>query len=119
MSAKTNNTKSRPESQIRNAADFKSIYTNFAQTAASPADISLGVGEAMPTPAGIVEVEMKVRLVMAPMQAKIMLAMLFNVIRQYEGQFGSIVIPPVVAAQLAADLPEVPNLDGEKSRVGD
>jgi hypothetical protein len=119
MSAKTNNTKSRPESRIHKAADFKSIYTNFAQTAAGPTDISLGIGEAMPTDAGIVEVEMKVRLVMAPMQAKIMVAMLFHVIQQYEGLYGKIAIPDTVAAQLNKHLPEVPNLDGEKSTEGD
>jgi hypothetical protein len=101
MSAKTNKTKSSPKHQIRNAADFKSIYVNFAQTAASPADISLGVGETMPTQTGITDVEIKARLVMAPVQAKIMLGMLYQVIQQYEQQFGKIAIPPVLAAQLS------------------
>jgi hypothetical protein len=119
MSAKTKNTESRPEPQIRNAADFKSIYTNFVQTAASPSDISIGVGEAMPTQAGIAEVEMKVRLVMAPMQAKIMVAMLIQVIQQYESQFGEIVIPDAVAVQLTRRMPAVPNLDREKPTKGD
>jgi hypothetical protein len=45
---------------------------------------------------------MKARLVVAPLQAKIMLGMLFQVIQQYEQKFGAIAIPPVVAAQLAA-----------------
>ena len=119
MSAKTNKTKSSPEPHIRNAADFKSIYVNFAQTAASPADISLGVGEAGPTLEGVVEVEMKARLVMAPMQAKILVAMLVHVIRQSEGQFGKIMIPPVVASQLVPEMPETSDLGSEGSTEGD
>jgi hypothetical protein len=102
MSAKTNKTKSSPQPQFHDAADFKSIYVNFAQTASSPADISLGVGETMPTHTGIVNVEMKARLVMAPIQAKVVFAMLFQAIQQYEQQFGKIAIPPVLSAQLSA-----------------
>jgi len=116
---KTNKTKSSPEPQIRNAADFKSIYVNFAQTAASPTDITLGVGEAGPTQTGVVEVEMKARLVMAPMQAKIMLGMLFHIIRQYEGQFGKIEIPALVSSQLTAAIPGASELDSKASTEGD
>lgn len=118
MSAKSNK-KSSPQPQIRNAADFKTIYVNFAQTAASPMDISLGVGEAGPTNTGVVEVEMKARLVMAPMQAKVMLGMLFQVIKQYEDQFGKIVIPGVVASEVALPVPETPGVDGKDSTEGD
>ena len=119
MSAKTNKIKSSPQPQIRNAADFKTIYVNFAQTAANPMDISLGVGEASPTNTGIVEVEMKARLVMAPLQAKIMLGMLVQVIRQYENQFGKIVIPTAIAAQLSEEIRNVPPLASSDSTEGD
>jgi uncharacterized protein DUF3467 len=115
MSAKANK-KSSPQPQIRNAADFRTIYVNFAQTAANVMDISLGVGEAGPTQAGVAEVEMKARLVMAPLQAKIMLGMLFQVIQQYETQFGKIMIPDAVASQFVAP---VPDSDNKGSTEGD
>lgn len=105
MSAKTNK-KSSPQPQIHRAADFKSIYVNFVQTAASPTDISIGVGETSPTETGIPDLEMKARLVLAPLQAKIMVAMIFQAIRQFESQYGEIAIPPAVSAQLSATVPE-------------
>jgi hypothetical protein len=114
MSEKTNK-KSSPQSQIHDAPDFKSIYTNFAQTAAGPTDISIRVGEASPSDTGIVGVEMKVRLVMAPLQAKIMAGMLVQVIQQYEKQFGKITIPQEVLSQLPAGWP----LGESKSTEGD
>ena len=117
MSAKTNTKKSSPQPPIRNAADFKSIYVNFAQTAAGPTDISLGVGEAGPTQAGIVEVEMKARLVMAPLQAKIMLMMLVQVIQQYEKQFGKIAIPGALSAQFSGDMRNGSPLGGGDSKT--
>ena len=94
--------KETPKANIHKAVDFKSIYVNYIQTASSASDISIGIGETSPTPTGIVDVEMKARLVVAPLQAKIMLGMLFQVIQQYENKFGVIAIPPVVAEQLAA-----------------
>lgn len=118
MSAKTNK-KGSPQPRIRNATDFKTIYVNFAQTAASAMDISLGVGEAGPTQDGVVEVEMRARLVMAPLQAKIMIGMLFQVIQQYEKQFGKIAVPPVVASQLIAPMPGASDMDKEESTEGD
>lgn len=103
MSATANKKKS-PESipapQFRNAPDFKSVYVNFVQSAATPVDISLIVGDANPTPSGVPDIEMKLRLIMAPLQAKIMVAMLHQVIRQYEEQYGKIPIPPGLVAQL-------------------
>jgi hypothetical protein len=119
MSAKANKKKSSPQPQIRNAADFRTIYVNFAQTAASPMDISLGVGEAGPTNTGTVEVEMKARLVMAPVQAKVMLGMFFQVIQQYEKQFGKIAIPDAVAAQLMAPVPGISAWEGADPTEGE
>jgi hypothetical protein len=104
----TNKTKKNPSQQqpeLFRSADFKSLYTNFAQTSASPADISLVVGEASPSESGTAIVEMKARLVMAPIQAKVLLGMLAHVIQQYETQFGQIVIPDAVLSQLTFAIP--------------
>lgn len=100
MSTKKNE-KSSPQPHIHNAADFKSIYVNFVQSAASATDISIGVGETMPTQTGVIDVEIKARLVMAPLQAKITVGMLVQAIRQYEKQYGEIVIPLALSAQLS------------------
>jgi hypothetical protein len=101
MSAKTNK-KSSPQPQIRNAADFKSMYVNFVQTAASAMDISIGVGEGLPSNTGIIDIEMKARLVMVPLQAKVLVGMIAQAIRQYEEQFGEIAIPSALSDQLPA-----------------
>jgi len=108
MTPKTNT----PKANVHNSTDFKSIYVNFAQTAAGPTDISIGVGEALPTETGIPDIEIKARLVMAPLQAKIMLALIYQVVQQYEQQFGKIVVPPVIASQM---MPELANPHSEKS----
>jgi hypothetical protein len=110
MSATANKKKpptTTPAPGFHNADDFKSVYINFVQTAATPLDISLFVGDANPTPSGVPEIEMKLRLVMAPMQAKVMLTMLFQVIKQYEEQYTKIVIPPNLVGDLPASESEV------------
>jgi hypothetical protein len=119
MSAKTNK-KSSHQPQIHKAADFKSIYVNFVQTAASPTDISIGVGETSPTETGVPDLEMKARLVLAPLQAKIMVAMIFQAIQQFEKQYGEIAIPAAVSAQLSVPLRGAEALDkGGHSTEGD
>jgi hypothetical protein len=102
MSTKKNQGKVSLRPQFRNAADYKSIYVNFVQTAANATDISIMAGEASPSETGVPEIEMKVRLVVGPIQAKIMLGMLFEVVQQYEKQFGRIAMPAPMAAQMAA-----------------
>ncbi len=119
MSAKVTKKKSSLQPQIHNAADFKSIYVNFAQTAAGVQDISLGVGEAIPTQTGVVDVEIKARLVMAPIQAKIMVALLVQVIQQYEKQYGKIVMPSVLAGQFPAAAPGASASQGGDLTEGD
>jgi hypothetical protein len=106
--------KSPRQPQFRNSADFNSLYVNFMQTAASPMDISIGVGETSPTETGVVDVEMKARLVMAPLQAKVMVTMLVHAIKQFEAQFGEIAIPAALSMGQVADLKE-----GEHSTEGD
>jgi len=106
MSA-TVNKKKTPEKDLgqvfRNADDFKSVYVNFVQTAATPVDISLIVGDANPTPRGVPDIEMKLRLIMAPLQAKVTLAMLLTVVKQYEEQYGKITVPAGMLAELPAN----------------
>jgi Protein of unknown function (DUF3467) len=117
MSANTNKRNvqkaTRPSTNMHNAVDFKSIYVNFVQTAASPVDISIGVGETSPTTTGVIDVEMKARLVMAPLQAKVTLLMLFQVIQQYEKQYGKIAIPSAVSAQMPTVMHEIEGFESD------
>jgi len=75
------------------APDFKTIYTNFVQGAFSPLDIFLVVGEGMgPGIDGKPFVVQRAKIIMAPVEAKIVAAILNQAIAQYEKQFGRIVV---------------------------
>jgi hypothetical protein len=77
------------------APDFKSVYTNFVQGQFSPFDMSFMIGEALgPGPDGKQMIQQKVRITMAPMEAKIFLMIIANAVQNYEAQFGKLSIPP-------------------------
>jgi Protein of unknown function (DUF3467) len=80
--------------QIRKAADFRSIYTNWVQASHTPFDISLTLGEAVSVDANQFEVEQSARVVFSPLEAKIALVMLAGTIKAFESSFGTIVVPP-------------------------
>jgi hypothetical protein len=83
---------------ITRSADFRSIYSNWAQCAFSPFDITLIVGEAIPVPAGNFEVEQKARVIFHPAEAKVIAWMLLDTVKKYEDNFGKVAIPPGVAS---------------------
>ncbi len=96
-----------PKVSFREAPDFKSIYVNWIQTATSQLEIVMIVAEMHPLgpemhplgPGGI-EVEQKARVMMHPLQAKIVVEMLQNAIRSYEENYGEIKIPGGILAQV-------------------
>ncbi len=80
------------------APDFKQIYVNFVQASFTPFDIGLMMGEVV----GLDEhghqiVQQKARVTMAAMEAKIVMLILANTLKAYEGQFGRIIIPDNLA----------------------
>ena len=75
--------------------DFKSFYANFVQTSVTPFDISMQIGETAGVDhEGKFVVELKARISMSPLEAKIVINLLVTAIMQYEAQFGKIVVPP-------------------------
>jgi hypothetical protein len=87
---------------FRDADDFRTIYVNWVQIAAGPIDLSIILSEAHPSgPTGF-EVENKTRVMITPLQSKILLAILANTLQGYEAQFGEIKIPSELATQLAS-----------------
>jgi Protein of unknown function (DUF3467) len=76
------------------APDFKTIYTNFVNAAFSPLDIFFVVGEAVGTdPEGKPIVVQRGKVIMSPMEAKIVAAIMVHTVAQYEKQFGKIAVP--------------------------
>jgi hypothetical protein len=77
------------------APDFKTVYTNFIQGQFSPFDMSFMIGEALgPGPDGKQMILEHLRIIMAPMEAKIFLMIIANGLKRYEEQFGKISVPP-------------------------
>ncbi len=85
---------------------FKSIYANFVVTAFSPFDVSLVIGEAVGgDDEGRQVVHQKVRVTMAPAEAKVVMLILANTLRIFEEQFGEVKIPESqVPAELRANV---------------
>lgn len=80
------------ETEIVRVPDFKSYYTNFVQAGLSPFDISLEIGEAEgynpQTNKWLVLI--KAKITMAPNEAKLVVAILANAVRNFESQYGQI-----------------------------
>ncbi len=86
------------------APDLRSIYVNWIQLAGGATDFMMTVGEARPLQQGGAEVEQRARLFFTPVQAKVIVAMLGNAIREYEKKFGPINMPALLAEQINAHL---------------
>jgi hypothetical protein len=79
--------------------DFRSIYTNFVQSAYTPYDISLMLGETAGLEDGRWLVENKARLIMSPPEAKVVLIVLQGAIENYERVYGEIKPPQVIKGE--------------------
>ncbi len=89
-----------------NSPDFKSIYSNFVQSGFTAFDIYLSFGETVGgTPDGTLPVEMKARVSMAPLEAKLVTLILASSVQKYEAQFGKIQVPQGVGLE---GVPTVP-----------
>jgi Protein of unknown function (DUF3467) len=105
--------------EIRRSPDFKSIYANWAQTSFSPYEITLLVGEATQsaTP-NLVEIEQRARITFSPLEAKLVMAFLQNVLTKYEGQYGRVAIPDIVLQPLLEQVPELKKLTAGETPEG-
>ena len=105
MSAKKGHATPKQTLKFSNSPDYRSVYANWVQCGFTPYDMSVVVGEAYPNPEveNAFDVERKLRLILSPLEAKLVVGMLFATIRAFEEKFGTIGIPEEMAQQLKAD----------------
>lgn len=75
---------------IRVPADLSPIYANFAVITHSPSEILIDFAQAMP---GVAEMRVQGRVVMTPLNAKLLLKALTEHLGRYESQHGEIQVP--------------------------
>lgn len=89
-------TVSQIEAVFQPAPDFKLIYVNFIQSAFSPLDVALTLGEVTGADGDKWVVQTKTRVTMTPVEAKIFQGIISNTIKNYEDKFGEIVVPEIL-----------------------
>ncbi len=70
--------------------DLEPVYANVARITHSPSEIILDMGQVMPNRNGM---RIKSRVVMTPLNAKLLLRALSENLAKYEANFGEIIIP--------------------------
>lgn len=71
-------------------AELNPVYTNFAVITHSPSEVVLDLAQVMPqTP----QARVQARVVMTPLNAKLLLRALRDNLARYEAQYGEVVIP--------------------------
>lgn len=75
---------------IRVPADLAPIYANLAVITHSPSEILIDFAQALP---GVAEARVKGRVVMTPLNAKLLLKALGEHLGRYESQHGEIQVP--------------------------
>jgi Protein of unknown function (DUF3467) len=88
-----------PNIRLVNAADYRDSYANSIQIRVSVWDFLLVFGRLQPVTAQEVEVQNFQGIYLSPQQAKALLTILEQNVRQYEGTFGEIKLDPGLAAQ--------------------
>jgi hypothetical protein len=97
--------KKNADTRLHKAPDFKSLYVNWMQGSLSPFELTLAVGQARPTSPTSFDVEHQANILMTPLEGKVAVAMLTNLILAFERQFGEVKIPKALEAQFAAPFP--------------
>lgn len=78
------------------ASDYRTIYTNHIQAGFSPLDVTLILSQVIAIQDRY-GVENKARVIVTPVEAKILLNILKNTIKNYESKYGEINVPIEVA----------------------
>jgi hypothetical protein len=101
-----------PGPKLENAEGLRTVYSNLARIAHSPADIVIDFAHLLP---GEKSATVNARVLMTPLSAKLLLRALADNISRYEAAFGEIQVP--VNSSLAESLfrphnpPEPPKED--------
>lgn len=77
--------------------NLEAIYTNFALITHSPSEVVLDFARALPN---MPKTRVYARMVMTPMNAKLLLRALADNLAKFEAQYGPIVVPTGLADQL-------------------
>jgi hypothetical protein len=88
-----------PNIRLVNATDYRDTYANSIQIRVSVWDFLLVFGRLQPVNAQEVEVQNFQGIYLSPQQAKALLTILEQNVRQYEGTFGEIKLDPNITAQ--------------------
>jgi flagellar protein FlaG len=88
-----------PNIRLVNAADYRDTYANSIQIRVSVWDFLLVFGRLQPVTTQEVEVQNFQGIYLSPQQAKALLTILEQNVRQYEGTFGEIKLDPSMATQ--------------------
>ena len=90
-----------PNIRLANTADYREGYANSVQIRASVWDFLLIFGRLQPqsTTSSEVEVHNFQGIYLSPQQAKALVTILEQNVRQYEGTFGEIKLDPNITAQ--------------------
>lgn len=88
-----------PNIRLTNTADYRDSYANSVQIRVSVWDFLLVFGRLQPVTVQEVEVQNFQGIYLSPQQAKALLTILEQNVRQYEGTFGEIKLDPGLTAQ--------------------
>jgi len=102
-----------PNIQPCKATDFRTLYVNWMQGSFSPFDITLAVGQTRPTGPSSFEIEHQANILFNPLEAKVAVVMLANLIRVFESNFGEVKIPRGMESQFAPPFPTIPETKSE------
>jgi Protein of unknown function (DUF3467) len=78
-------------------ANLEAIYSNFVLIAHSPSEMVVDFARMLPN---MPQARVYARIVMTPMNAKLLMRALGENLSRYEAQFGEIVVPTGLAEQL-------------------
>ena len=83
--------------QIEIPANLDAVYSNFALITHSPSEVIVDFARLMPN---VPKAKVYARVVMTPMNAKLLLRALADNLGKFEAQFGEIIVPTNLADQL-------------------
>ena len=93
---KTHNGETNPqpsETKMVQAPDFKLLYVNHIQASFTPFDISFLMSEALGAEEGKFLIQMKARVTMSPVEAKVFQKIISDTIKNFEKTIGPVTVP--------------------------
>lgn len=86
-----------PQMQIELPGNLEAVYSNFALITHAPSEMVLDFARIMPN---VPKSRVYARVIMTPLNAKLLLRALTDNLAKYEAQYGEITIPTGLADQL-------------------